>query len=281
MILITKREIFCCKNLTKPLQNNNGSQLYDANSFQLVKKEENIINEQPVALVYNGIAHTVMMCSPADLTDFAIGFSLAEGIIQNAHEIYGVDEVATAQGIELHIELATRCFVGLKDQRRTMAGRTGCGICGTEKLQHSVKMPPQLPQTLCLPVPLLPHCFDQLNHHQPLHDLTGASHAAAFFDENGHLLALREDVGRHIALDKLLGWHAQAGKPQGFALVSSRASYEMVQKAATCGIEVLAAVSAVTNLAVQVAEQANLTLIGFTRDNRATIYCDKAKRIIL
>lgn len=264
MTQITKREIFIYKSLTNTLQNNNNSHLTP--TYDLV------LQETPVAFVYNGIAHTVMMATPHQLEDFAYGFSLAEGIIQSPKEIYGIDIIETCQGIELQIELATRAFVALKDHRRTMAGRTGCGICGTEKLAQLKKNISPLAKTLTFSLEKLPACLETFQSQQKLRQETGASHAAAFFSPEGNLLAIREDIGRHIALDKLLGWHARVNNPQGFVLVSSRASFEMVQKTATCGIEMLIAMSATTELAIQLAEETHLTLIGFARPNRANIY---------
>ncbi len=228
--------------------------------------------ETPVALVYNGISHTVMMCTPSDLEDFAYGFSLTEGIIDKPADIYGVDRVESCQGIEVHIELASRCFMRLKEHRRTLTGRTGCGICGSEQLSQVSKKLAKLHRTLTFDIHRLDDCLTQIQQAQMLGKQTGSTHAAAFFDPQGKLLAIREDVGRHVALDKLLGWHAKTGKPQGLVLVTSRASYEMVQKTVTCGIEMLVAISASTDLAVNMAQDCDLTLIGFARTGRATIY---------
>ena len=236
------------------------------------EKEETLAVETPVALVYNGISHTVMMCTPDNLEDFAMGFSLTEGIIDKPSDIYGIDVVESCNGIEVQIELATRCFVRLKELRRTLTGRTGCGICGSEQLEQVTKKLPKLDRTLAFNIALLDDCLNTIYQAQQLGKATGATHAAGFFDMNGNLLAIREDVGRHVALDKLLGWHAKANKPQGFVLVTSRASYEMVQKVATCGVEILAAISAGTELAVKMAQETDLTLLGFAREGRATIY---------
>lgn len=244
-------------------------------------KTDLLATEVPVALVYNGIAHTVMMCSPLDLEDFALGFSLAEGIIDNASEIYSLEEVEVSNGIEVQIELASRCFMALKEKRRTLAGRTGCGLCGVEQLQQVTRQLPPLDRALQFDLSKLNGCLQQLQQAQQLAQQSGATHAAAFFNLNGDLLAIREDVGRHVALDKLLGWHAQqkqkCGSLQGFVLVTSRASYEMVQKSVACGIEILIAVSAATDFAVNLAAQHNLSLVGFARENRATVYCGEER----
>ncbi|WP_386693689.1 formate dehydrogenase accessory sulfurtransferase FdhD [Lonepinella sp. MS14435] len=236
--------------------------------------------ETPVALVYNGISHTVMMCTPMELEDFAYGFSLTEGIIDQPSDIYGIDIITSCQGIEVQIELATRCFVRLKELRRTLTGRTGCGICGSEQLSQVTKKLAKLHRTLTFDLNRLDDCLTQIQNAQMLGKQTGSTHAAAFFDPQGDLLAIREDVGRHVALDKLLGWHAKADKPQGFVLVTSRASYEMVQKTVTCGIEMLIAISASTDLAVKMAEDCDLTLIGFARTGRATIYSGEVRLIL-
>lgn len=244
-----------------------------------VEKQDNLVAEVPVALVYNGIAHTVMMCTPQDLEDFALGFSLAEGIIEKKTDIYGMDVVEVCNGMEVQIELSSRQFTRLKEHRRTLTGRTGCGICGTEQIDQIYKNLPKLDRTFQLDLNLLDSCLSQLHDNQQLGKETGSTHAAAFFDLQGHLLVIREDVGRHVALDKLLGWHDKQNRPQGFVLVSSRASYEMVQKCVMCGIELLVAISAATDLAVAMAETHNLSLIGFARQGRANIYSGKARLI--
>lgn len=236
------------------------------------EQEDWVAEEIPVALVYNGISHVVMMATPKDLEAFALGFSLAEGIIQSPKEIYGIDVFYGATGIEVHVELATRCFVGLKERRRAMAGRTGCGVCGVEQLAEVLRPIPQLPFTQKFDLSLLDHALPQLRSVQDIGQLTGCTHAAGWLNPQGEMLAGCEDVGRHVALDKLLGLRAENQWQDGVVLVSSRASYEMVQKAAMCGVEILCAVSAATTLAVDVAEKCNLTLVGFSKPGRATIY---------
>lgn len=269
MSWITKIKV----NFFKKLTNNKHSQ--HASLWQ--EKEDSLAVETPVALVYNGISHTVMMCSPQDLEEFALGFSLTEGIIEKPADIYGIDIVETCNGIEVQVEIATRCFVNLKARRRTLAGRTGCGICGTEQLEQIQKTLPNLHRTFMFNLNLLDDCLEKLHAAQRLGQQTGSTHAAAFFDLHGNLLAIREDVGRHVALDKLLGWHAKQPAPQGFVLISSRASYEMVQKVVSQGIECLVAISAATALAVNQAKQSQLTLIGFAREGRATVYSGKER----
>ena len=269
MSWITKRTINFIKNLTNPATSDS--------DIIVTERQDTLAKEVPVALVYNDIAHTVMMCSPRDLEDFAMGFSLTEGIIDKPADIYGIDIEEVCNGMEARIELATRCFVALKDHRRTLTGRTGCGICGAEQIQQVYKNVAKLDRTLTFNIRQFDTCLQQLYEAQELGKQTGSTHAAAFFSVEGKLLAIREDVGRHVALDKLLGWHAKADKPRGFIVVTSRASYEMVQKTVSCGIEMLVAISAATDLAVQMAEQYNLTLVGFARESRATIYSGKER----
>lgn len=231
-----------------------------------------LAEEVPVALVYNGISHVVMMASPKDLELFALGFSLSEGIVESSQEIYGMDVVPGCNGIEVQIELSSRRFMGLKERRRSMAGRTGCGVCGVEQLNDIGRPVAPLPFTQTFPLSLLDNALRQLNDFQPVGQLTGCTHAAAWINADGGVPGGHEDIGRHVALDKLLGRRAREGWREGAVMVSSRASYEMVQKSAMCGVEILFAVSAATTLAVDVAERCNLTLVGFAKPGRATIY---------
>ena len=241
-----------------------------------------LAEEVPVALVYNGISHVVMMASPKDLELFAIGFSLSEGIIAHPQEIYGMDVVQACNGLEVQIELSSRRFMGLKERRRALAGRTGCGVCGVEQLNDIGKPVAPLPFTQTFNLGNLDKALEHLNDVQPIGQLSGCTHAAAWLLPSGEIVGGHEDVGRHVALDKLLGRGARedAVWQQGAALVSSRASYEMVQKAAMCGVEILFAVSAATTLAVEVAERCNLTLVGFCKPGRATIYTHPQRLIV-
>lgn len=231
-----------------------------------------LADEVPVALVYNGISHVVMMTTPKDLEAFAIGFSLSEGIIDAPGDIFGLDVVPGCNGIEVQIELSSRRFMALKEQRRALAGRTGCGVCGVEQLEQIGKPVQPLPFTQTYDLAQLDRGLSQLKNYQPVGQQTGCTHAAAWLRPDGELAGGCEDVGRHVALDKLLGYRSRAEWGDGAVLVSSRASYEMVQKSAMCGVEILFAVSAATRLAVEVAERCNLTLVGFSKPGRATVY---------
>lgn len=238
----------------------------------LESKDDWLAEEVPVALVYNGISHVVMMASPKDLELFALGFSLSEGIIESPADIYGIDVSQVCNGLEVQIELSSRRFMGLKERRRSLAGRTGCGVCGVEQLNDIGRPITPLPFTQIFDLNHLDAALNQMREYQPVGQLTGCTHAALWLNENGTILDGKEDIGRHVALDKLLGMRGRETWHNGAVLVSSRASYEMVQKSAQCGVEILFAVSAATTLAVEVAQRCNLTLVGFSKPGRATVY---------
>lgn len=240
----------------------------------LVGHEHDLIaNEVPVVLIYNGISHVVMMASPADLEHFAMGFSLSENIIELPSEIYGMDLNRVKNGIEVHIELSSRRFYELKAQRRRLTGRTGCGICGSEHIDVVDRSLSPLPFTQTISLPTLTSGLTHLHGVQDVGRQTGCTHAALWISAAGHVMGGFEDVGRHVALDKVLGFRACHPDNNGGAIViSSRASYEMVQKAVQCGVEILCAVSAPTALAVEKAKHAQLTLLGFCRDGSGVIY---------
>lgn len=234
-----------------------------------------IAQEVPVAFEYNGVAHAVMLATPGDLEDFALGFSLSEGIIDAASDLYGVEVRAAASGITLALEVAAGAFVRLKEKRRTLAGRTGCGICGAESLAQVLRpLPPLAARGPRIDAAALARAHAQLAAAQPLQRATGATHGAVWCTPDGRVAAAREDVGRHNALDKLIGALARArvDTGSGFALITSRASVEMVQKSATAGVALLAAVSAPTALAVRSADECGQTLIGFARGADFSIY---------
>ncbi len=237
--------------------------------------------EVPVALQYNGISHAVMLATPLDLEDFALGFSLSEGILAQAAEFYRVEIEPAAAGTTLAIEIASSAFARLKERRRTLVGRTGCGICGTESLDQVLRpLPAPTPPSTPIAPSALAAAAAALPGRQPLQRETGATHGAAWCAMDGTVQLVREDVGRHNALDKLIGARRRApggDEGEGFALITSRASVEMVQKAATAGIAVLAAVSAPTALALATAERCGLTLIGFTRGANFSVYSHRAR----
>lgn len=232
-----------------------------------------VAEETAVALVYNGISHVVMMCTPQHLHELALGFSLSEGILTRAAECYDIQTESTADGIAVHLEIAAARFAALKERRRSINGRTGCGLCGIDSLAAAVPAVSAVIRNNTIQAAHIGSALAAFDQAQILRQQTGSLHAAAWV-EQGHIQAAFEDVGRHNALDKLLGHlAAQHTDPtQGFILVSSRASYEMVAKTAALGIGCLVAVSAPTALAVRIAEQAGITLVGYARRERQTVY---------
>ena len=229
-----------------------------------------LADEVPVALVFNGISHVVMLATPADLEDFALGFGLTEGLLAEASELHDVEVHESALGIEVHMAVAGACEFRLKERRRNLTGRTGCGLCGTESLEHVHRALPAFTvgaQRIHVTAAAVSRALRTLREAQALQQSTGAAHAAAWCSSDGEALLLREDIGRHNALDKLVGAMSRAGTDasQGFVCVTSRASFEMVQKTAMTGASMLVAVSAPTVLAVRTAEAAGLALAGFAR----------------
>ena len=237
-------------------------------------RDDQVAAEVPLALTYNKRSHVVMMVSPADLEDFAVGFSITEGIINTPADVIDIAILPRENGLEAAMTINPDCFSGLEKQRRNLVGRTGCGLCGAESLEQAMRSPAVVSSDVSVSNSALQRAIQSLNDHQPLQTATGAVHGAAWCTLDGEILALREDVGRHNALDKLIGHLYRSGfdPASGFALVSSRASYEMVYKTAAVGIEVLVAVSAATTLAIDFAHRSGLTLVGFGRPGRHNIY---------
>nr|WP_300616177.1 formate dehydrogenase accessory sulfurtransferase FdhD [Dokdonella sp.] len=233
-----------------------------------------IAEEVPIALLYNDRPHVVMMATPHDLEDFALGFSLSEGILVEAGELEAVDAQALLEGIELRLRVPPGRADALEERRRNLTGRTSCGLCGAQALEDAVRQPAPVRGGPQIDDAVLRRALAQLHERQPLNLATGATHAAAWARADGTLALVREDVGRHNALDKLVGALVRAGEEveRGFLVVTSRASYEMVQKAATAGIALVAAISAPTALAIQLAETTGVTLIGFARRESHVVY---------
>lgn len=233
-----------------------------------------IAEEVPIALLYNDRPHVVMMATPHDLEDFALGFSLSEGILVEAGELEAVDAQALLEGIELRLRVPPGRADALEERRRNLTGRTSCGLCGAQALEDAVRQPAPVLGGPQIDDAVLRRALAQLHERQPLNLATGATHAAAWARADGTLALVREDVGRHNALDKLVGALVRAGEEveRGFLVVTSRASYEMVQKAATAGIALVAAISAPTALAIQLAETTGVTLIGFARRESHVVY---------
>jgi FdhD protein len=237
-------------------------------------EKDEIAEEAPIAFVYNGISHAVMLASPSDLEDFALGFSISEGIIKDKSDVYGIEVIHQSQGIELQIEIASENFRSLKDKRRNLLGRTGCGLCGAENLDQALRLPNiKIHQILPIAESAILSALQNLNSMQTLQKNTGATHACAWANEKGEIIIVREDVGRHNALDKLIGAIKFKGDlDKGFVVTTSRASYEMVQKTIMLGASTLIAISAPTGLAIRSALKYELCLIGFARAPHYVIY---------
>ena len=239
-----------------------------------------LASEAPVALVFNGVSHAVMMATPQDLEELALGFALSEGILDHAGDCHGIevqtvhssaaDLPAGMHGIEVQLEISSRSFARLKDRRRSMAGRTGCGVCGVESfaaLDLSFAPLPHRPWAAQVGLPEVLRAMHRLTDKQVLNAQSGALHAAGWCELDGTLLEVFEDVGRHNALDKLMGSLARSGQLQapGFVILSSRGSHELVRKCAKLGIAAMATVSAPTSMGVRMAELTGMRLWGSCR----------------
>lgn len=236
--------------------------------------QDSLAEEVPVALEYNGVAHAVLLATPADLELFALGFSLSEGIVASAAEVYDMDIENSLNGITIRLTVSGAAFDAMKARRRQLAGRTGCGLCGVEQLSQVVRTLPRVGPIPTLSAEAVRRAVGLIPGYQPIASLTGATHATAWCSVDGQPEIVFEDVGRHNALDKLIGALARRGfnAQHGFALITSRASVEMVQKAATAGIAALVAVSAPTALAVRTADACGMVLVGFARAERLVVY---------
>jgi len=248
-------------------------------SGQVTELTDAIAEEVPVALVYNDRPHVVMMATPRDLDDFALGFSLSESIIGAADELESIGTQTLLEGIEVRLRIPASRAEALEARHRNLTGRTSCGLCGTQALEDAVRQPPHVGAGPSIDADILHRALEQLHDRQPLNVATGATHAAAWVRLDGNVALLREDVGRHNALDKLIGAMAKAHVrvDEGFLIVTSRASYEMVQKSATVGIALLAAISAPTALAIHLAEETGMTLIGFARPEGHVVYANPGR----
>ena len=235
---------------------------------------ERVVEETPVALIYNGVPHVVMMATPQDLEDFALGFSLTEELIRTPADLRHVEVVRYSQGIELQLAVAPECDEVIGARARRFTGRTGCGICGADGVARVLKTVHQVPAGGVVAPAAIRAAVEGLAARQPLNEIAGAVHAAGWAGPDGAVALVREDVGRHNALNKLVGAvrRAELDPARGFVVVTSRASFEMVQKTATLGAPLLAAISGPTGLAVRVADASGLTLVGFARGDNLTVY---------
>lgn len=241
-----------------------------------VAETDAVSEEVPVALVFNGISHAVMMATPRDLEVFGVGFALSEGIVAGTGEVFECEVQWHEMGAEVRITLSQQALFALKARRRAMTGRTGCGVCGIESLSMLDLAPERVPASpLHIDIPrAVARAARELPRFQGLMAETGGLHAAAWCDREGQVQHAFEDVGRHNALDKLLGTLALAGTDfgAGFVFLSSRASYELIRKAARLGVPMVATISAPTSLAIGIARQAGIRLVSFCRENGCVVF---------
>ncbi len=240
---------------------------------------DQLAEETPVAVLCNGEPHAVMLMSPSDLQDFALGFALTEGLINQPRELVLVEQRALEDGIELDLIIPARIAGPASANQRAMAGRSGCGLCGKRMVEDAMRTPAAIVAAPVVSRAAIARASAMLAEQQPMNRATGAVHAAAWVDLAGEVIAVREDIGRHNALDKLIGARIKGAYAPGFALVTCRASYEIVMKAAVADIGVLAAVSAPTARAVRLAQACQVTLAAFVRGPDLVIY-SHAERII-
>jgi len=245
--------------------------------------ERAIPDETPIAFTYGGETYAVMMASPSDLEDFAIGFSFTEGIIQQSSNVVDLEIVELDKGIELRMTLASLSRKKLEERARRFAGPAGCGLCGIESLNEAVAAPPTIHANLKVDPATVFRAMGELREYQPINAETRGVHAAGFWSLNKNgFVAVREDVGRHNALDKLAGALLRSDvKPaDGFLALTSRVSIELVQKAAILGCPMLIAISVPTALALKTANAANLTLAAIARDDSFEVFT-RADRIAM
>jgi FdhD protein len=232
---------------------------------------DRVVEERPVALVFNGISHAVMMATPIDLDVFALGFALSEGIVGCASDVFDIEAIHHAESAEVRLTVSQRAFAALKGRRRALAGATGCGVCGVESIGlldlHPPNTAPAGDAAAGIGVEAVNRAARELPAHQVLMRETGGIHAAAWCGRDGGILEAFEDVGRHNALDKLMGRLAgrRIDTRSGFVFLSSRASFELVRKAARLHVTMIATISAPTSLAIDVARRAGMRLLGFCR----------------
>ena len=233
-----------------------------------------VAEETAVAFSYNRLSHAVMMATPADLEDFAVGFSLTEGIVASAAEIEELSVVPSSHGVELRMWVDAAAMARMEARRRVLAGPTGCGLCGLDSLEQAVREPPRVGAGGRIAPAEIAAALAALEAGQTLNRETRAVHAAGLWQAGRGMVAVREDVGRHNALDKLAGAAARSGTDPARCVVvlTSRVSVELVQKAARMGAPVLVAVSAPTALALRVAERAGMTVVGVARGDGFEVF---------
>ncbi|MDZ3828158.1 MULTISPECIES: formate dehydrogenase accessory sulfurtransferase FdhD [Pseudomonas] len=251
------------------------SQTYSYSDLPLVESASTALAEEvALAIAYNGISQAVMLVTPTDLEDFIVGFSLGSGIIEDASDIYDLQLSGAGSAQYAQVTIANRAFWNLKQQRRQLAGTSGCGLCGVEAVEQALPDLKVLPGAPLPPIEWLDGLRQRISAFQPLGQHCGAVHAAVFMNASGELLLGREDIGRHNALDKLIGGliRQKLSTDGGLAIVTSRCSLELIQKVLRAGIQTLVSLSAPTGLAVQWARRHNLNLIHLPQKSAPRVY---------
>lgn len=249
---------------------------------EIERVPDEVAEEVPIALTFHGVPHVVMLATPANLEDLAVGFTLSEMIVDSPSEIQSVEAATRDDGaLEVRIGIGAAKFSELLRRQRNLTGRTGCGLCGAQTVEDAIRQPAPVSDGVSVDVKSLHAALMDLRHRQEINLRTGSVHAAAWVSPESGIQIVREDVGRHNALDKVIGAVVRAGGDfrSGYFMVTSRASYEMVQKAVTVGGTLLAAVSAPTAFAVRLAEASGLTLIGFAREHQHVVYAHPSRLI--
>ena len=273
MLMNAKRPVCAAPALETPAPS--ASQTYSYSDLQFAESASTALAEEvALAIAFNGISQAVMLVTPTDLEDFIVGFSLGSGIIEDASDIYDLQLSGTGSAQYAQVTIANRAFWNLKQQRRQLAGTSGCGLCGVEAVEQALPDLKVLPGAPLPPAEWLDGLRQRISAFQPLGQHCGAVHAAVFMNAEGELLLGREDIGRHNALDKLIGGLIRQKIPTtgGLAIVTSRCSLELIQKVLRAGIQTLVSLSAPTGLAVQWARRHNLNLIHLPQKNAPRVY---------
>ena len=273
MLMNAKRPVCAAPALETPAPS--ASQTYSYSDLQFAESASTALAEEvALAIAFNGISQAVMLVTPTDLEDFIVGFSLGSGIIEDASDIYDLQLSGSGSAQYAQVTIANRAFWNLKQQRRQLAGTSGCGLCGVEAVEQALPDLKVLPGAPLPPAEWLDGLRQRIGAFQPLGQYSGAVHAAVFMNSQGQLLMGREDIGRHNALDKLIGGLIRQKIPTtgGLAIVTSRCSLELIQKVLRAGIQTLVSLSSPTGLAVQWARRHNLNLIHLPQKNAPRVY---------
>ncbi|MHC5225687.1 formate dehydrogenase accessory sulfurtransferase FdhD [Ignatzschineria sp. LJL83] len=245
---------------------------YQNQSWEFI--QDDVLLEMPVALIYNGYPHVVIMCTPMNLVDFVYGFSFTEGIVRNCDDIISIKLDWKSNGVEVFVEVPEYCVQLIKSRQRQMSARAGCGICGLDSLASVIRVQEKIDSEFVINEKAIELALEFAEDHQLMNRSTGGAHATFFVNLNGEILFSKEDVGRHVALDKLIGMMLRKNidPSKGFILTTSRASFEMVQKVVSSRVGLLVAMSAPTVMAIDLAREMNLKLVAFARRGKINLY---------